>query len=1174
MANYANLRSAIQQVVKTNGNNEITGALLQQSLIAMINSLGGYYQFAGIATPSTNPGTPDQNVFYLASTAGTYSNFGSLVLAENEAAILKYNGTWSKDSSGFATSEKVNQLRQEIGHVIDTSLQGRGSNWAVLNDSYVFKAGKPLTVKLTGPLTFAGTLSGQSFLRLYTKHADTHADGVTLFSLTGAAESFNEKTITYTPPVDVTLSVEGRWQTTEYLKIEVVSNLIQEVASLESAVATLPSSIADQQNKILRGMVTVIHSGGINFNNTAHQAEITGMILASRTALNTRLSVQAANVDYSFNQGNTSAVWLCYNLAQSVYRFVSAGQNTVDDIFIAALLISGNSSANPNTSKVERVWFSPVECTINGVNIFTRVSSIEDQITNQLPKKLRGNVRAFTCGGINFNNSAHKAEVNGLLFSNPTNNSRQTVNPAEVQYTFSAGETSAVWLVYNIAQSTFKFISAGTISNDELFLAAVTISGRPTTSPDSTKVEKVLSSLALCTIDGESIETKVDDVVAKQATISSLLGEHEEAPDFGLLSTKTIWQSSASADTGCLCYEKFIKVLGGVVNCFHASDITIRIIEYDENKQYITQTGYAAISRVVLQSNTMYVRIAANYGGRGYGSSNPISVNDFVAGDFGFTYPGSIVSDKIRIPLIDRYEDKPYFVDASTWKNLGSAYHVRIIPVTAGKKILVKSNNSVNTRIAFLNTFDEDYILENMPCPVDGIGNQNTVAGGNITLYTVPQECTYIALNSVYANANALPASLIIDGVEYMSPSVVDLRSVIEYFDTKTDPEIETRVNNIEKGVLTSILGRNMVRDAAVRATGVKAVTEDIKPFSFIHVSDIHTKSGNFKCFKNACEFYQHYDNIAIMIVTGDLVWDDNQDPMDYYNEALASTSKPVLNVVGNHDSGQWHVDLQSVTTDKQCYDKVIAPYVSSWDVIQPADAATNGKSYYYKDFTDQKVRLIVINEFETDYEIDPNDATKLKYSREFRAMRQAQVTWLINTLTNTPSDYGVIFAMHQPLGLLGAEDNPFVSFDLVDNSRVLNVYSADTEWLAKIIDAYARKTSLSLTVSQTGAVVTTLDCSCDFSSVESEFICVICGHTHQDYVGHLKNYPNIPILCVGADNLQYTSTFQPRAEGTPSEDLFNVVNIDRNRKTIKIVRIGSDASVTGQVRDQMIMSY
>lgn len=371
-----------------------------------------------------------------------------------------------------------------------------------------------------------------------------------------------------------------------------------------------------------------------------------------------------------------------------------------------------------------------------------------------------------------------------------------------------------------------------------------------------------------------------------------------------------------------------------------------------------------------------------------------------------------------------------------------------------------------------------------------------------------------------------------------------------------------------------SIVARNLNKDALVRATGMKLQESDIKPLSLIHISDIHTKSGNYQCFKNACEFYQYYDNIVVMLLTGDLVWDDNRDSMDYYNEALKSTAKPVLNVVGNHDAGQWHVGLESVTTDKQCYDKVIAPYVSDWDVVQPTDAASKGKSYYYKDFIEQKIRLVVINEYETDFEIDPHNSSRLRFSREIRSMRQEQVTWLIATLTNTPSDYGVVLALHQPLGLLGNEDNPFVSHDIIDNNRVFDVYSDDREWLAKIIDAYARKTSLALTVKQTGAVVATLDCSCDFSSVQSEFICVMCGHIHQDYVGHLKNYPSIPILCVGADNLKYTSDTCPREFGTQSEDLFNVVDINRNNKTIKLIRIGSEVSKTGQIRDSLLLHY
>ena len=114
MANYATLKAAIAAAIKQNGNNEITGNLLQQQLLAMVNSLGVGYQYVGIATPETNPGTPDQNVFYLASTAGTYANFDGLVLADGEIAILKYNGTWSKDSTGAASIEMVNQLGQDV----------------------------------------------------------------------------------------------------------------------------------------------------------------------------------------------------------------------------------------------------------------------------------------------------------------------------------------------------------------------------------------------------------------------------------------------------------------------------------------------------------------------------------------------------------------------------------------------------------------------------------------------------------------------------------------------------------------------------------------------------------------------------------------------------------------------------------------------------------------------------------------------------------------------------------------------------------------------------------------------------------------------------------------------------------------------------------------------------
>ena len=96
MANYATLKAAIQSVLKTNGNNEITGALLQQSLLAMIDSLGSNYLYAGIATPNTTPGTPDQNVFYIAG-PGTYPNFNSVVVPSGYVGFFQYNGSWNNE---------------------------------------------------------------------------------------------------------------------------------------------------------------------------------------------------------------------------------------------------------------------------------------------------------------------------------------------------------------------------------------------------------------------------------------------------------------------------------------------------------------------------------------------------------------------------------------------------------------------------------------------------------------------------------------------------------------------------------------------------------------------------------------------------------------------------------------------------------------------------------------------------------------------------------------------------------------------------------------------------------------------------------------------------------------------------------------------------------------------
>ena len=115
MANWSTLKAAVANIIKTNGNQAITGQLLQNVLNNIITNVGENSTFAGIATTSTNPGAPDGPVFYLAATAGTYANFSGIEVLEGEAVILQWgNGTWTKKASGFSTEEKLSYVSSKV----------------------------------------------------------------------------------------------------------------------------------------------------------------------------------------------------------------------------------------------------------------------------------------------------------------------------------------------------------------------------------------------------------------------------------------------------------------------------------------------------------------------------------------------------------------------------------------------------------------------------------------------------------------------------------------------------------------------------------------------------------------------------------------------------------------------------------------------------------------------------------------------------------------------------------------------------------------------------------------------------------------------------------------------------------------------------------------------------
>ena len=120
---YENLKTAIKQAIKQNGNQEITGNLLQSTLLNIVNTLGADYRFLGFASPSTVPPDSEEGrLFYFASEAGEYPNFKRS--DENEYVNIGpgVSVITKEANSDFWKADDLINIAQELGTAKDMAV--------------------------------------------------------------------------------------------------------------------------------------------------------------------------------------------------------------------------------------------------------------------------------------------------------------------------------------------------------------------------------------------------------------------------------------------------------------------------------------------------------------------------------------------------------------------------------------------------------------------------------------------------------------------------------------------------------------------------------------------------------------------------------------------------------------------------------------------------------------------------------------------------------------------------------------------------------------------------------------------------------------------------------------------------------------------------------------------
>ena len=292
---------------------------------------------------------------------------------------------------------------------------------------------------------------------------------------------------------------------------------------------------------------------------------------------------------------------------------------------------------------------------------------------------------------------------------------------------------------------------------------------------------------------------------------------------------------------------------------------------------------------------------------------------------------------------------------------------------------------------------------------------------------------------------------------------------------------------------------------------------------TLLHFSDLHADTVALARIMKDAEGIEYDDAIC----TGDIIGNSADRIESWWDES-------VLTCIGNHDSASYNSTdgynwVALSMADRDAY--YITPFKSNWGGV----VHTSGKSYYYKDYADAKVRLIVM------------DAMLYSVYESDTSLGTEQTAWLNSLLSSAISNkLHVLIAIHAPHGGATAKDCSFSRY----NQAEMPTYN-DCNTPQSIIDAVATAIGNGL-----------------------HFIGYLVGHTHQDNVWDAEGDGKQLMYCITCADVsnvdQWKASDQHRDE---KNDAYNLVVIDTTNMLVKLIR-GGGANMDDHMRTRKAICF
>ena len=471
-------------------------------------------------------------------------------------------------------------------------------------------------------------------------------------------------------------------------------------------------------------------------------------------------------------------------------------------------------------------------------------------------------------------------------------------------------------------------------------------------------------------------------------------------------------------------------------------------------------------------------------------------------------------------PYVENSTVKIYKVINATGESFNNEYSYELAVATAGESsVNILSgipwtkgtvNNSTGVPSSSGNIIRTAKYIPVKGCSSISLKRVNTVDVYYYRVFYYDSDLTYISGSSAWIttdSTNAVPASasfVLLTLYNNTTNAIVPSEGIhlSAYGNPKIVDELKSN-NDVLKDLKNA---RHIANSGAV-------------PFTILHFSDIHQDSNSLESIVNDATLYA--ENVDDIICTGDIRANDGGE--------IASWWKPdVMTCIGNHDSavysgGSYNWTGVSMAQRDSWY---IAPFESNWSITH-----TSGTSYYYKDYAEQKIRLVVMD--------------VMLYTGTIGTEANAQTAWLENLLGDAiTNNLHVLIAIHAPHGGSSAFE---CSFSRYGQGTMPTLTDCDTP--QSVIDVVGTAIGNGL-----------------------KFVGYIVGHTHQDNVWiAAEKQLMYCVTCAAVTQVaQWENSDQDRSLAL---NAYNLITIDTTHSLVKIVR-GGGADIDDHMRTRKAICF